>query len=60
MPDHSHPSAAGPSVDNKENVGIERGTVVNNALSKSTGMREEESIYHSLGWDDGDEIDDLA
>lgn len=58
--DHSHPSMPGPSCYNKENVGIERGAVVNTGLSKINGTRKEESIYHSLGWDDADDIDDLA
>ncbi|TVY87236.1 hypothetical protein LAWI1_G007601 [Lachnellula willkommii] len=51
---HSHP---GPSPGgNKENVGVKIG--VGNDRFKSSGGRQEESIYKALGWDD--DVDDLA
>lgn len=51
---HSHP---GPSPGgNKENVGVKEG--FGDDRSKSSGGRQEESIYTALGWDD--DVDDLA
>ncbi|TVY37433.1 hypothetical protein LOCC1_G007360 [Lachnellula occidentalis] len=51
---HSHP-APSPG-GNKENTGVKVGVVDDG--SKSSGGRQEESIYKALGWDD--DIDDLA
>ena len=54
---HSHPILSTP-IFGKENMGSEGGPScgLENALRKT----EDDSIYKALGWDDADDIDDLA
>jgi hypothetical protein len=58
MFDHSHPGLSGPGSD-KENDRAERREMLVATSSQETG-RSEDNIYKSLGWDDADDIDDLA
>jgi hypothetical protein len=56
--DHSHPGLSG-SASDKENDGIETKEGMIASSSQESG-RKEDDIYKSLGWDDPDDIDDLA
>jgi hypothetical protein len=57
MFDHSHPEL-GPGSD-KENNKMEREKTSISNSSQEFGRREE-NIYKALGWEDADDIDDLA
>ncbi len=60
MFDHSHSVLSGPGSDKEnDNDIIEREKTLEGNSSQETGMRED-NIYKSLGWDDADDIDDLA
>lgn len=56
--DHSHPELSGLGSDKENDIIGERKTLMITS-SQETG-RTEENIYKSLGWDDADDIDDLA
>ncbi|KAH7330385.1 DNA replication regulator SLD3-domain-containing protein [Rhexocercosporidium sp. MPI-PUGE-AT-0058] len=56
---HGHPSMASFGSD-KENDQLERKAAVDVGLRGSIGSSKDESIYKALGWDDNDDIDDLA
>ena len=51
---YNHPTATGSGRD-RENERIQGGFD-----TKSLVTKHEESIYKSLGWDDADDVDDLA
>ena len=54
---HSHPILSTP-LSGKENMGS-RGDV-SNSLKAKFDQTKEDSIYKALGWDEADDIDDLA
>lgn len=54
---HSHPILSTP-VYGKENMGSRGG--MSDGLKRAIGKTQEDSIYTALGWDDPDDIDDLA
>ena len=54
------PSVCGLTSNNKENVSKGGAKLIDAVASTNMGITKEESIYHSLGWDDADDIDDLA
>ena len=53
---HSHPNVP-TSRNDKENM---RSTIQETGLREKIRTLNEDSIYKSLGWDDADDIDDLA
>jgi len=55
---HNHPVEPGPSSD-KENE-LRGGSGLGVGVKERTKRRSEESIYKSLGWDDADDLDDMA
>ncbi|KAH7383603.1 DNA replication regulator SLD3-domain-containing protein [Cadophora sp. MPI-SDFR-AT-0126] len=57
--EHSHPMLASFGSD-KENDQSGKKAVDDVGLRRSLGEGKEESIYKALGWDDNDDIDDLA
>lgn len=54
---HSHPILSTP-LSGKENMGS-RGEV-SNSLKAKFDQTKEDSIYKALGWDEADDVDDLA
>jgi len=57
--DHGHPPVASFGSD-KENDHLRKRAPVDVSLQGGLGAKKEESIYKALGWDDNDDIDDLA
>ncbi|KAH6719315.1 DNA replication regulator SLD3-domain-containing protein [Leptodontidium sp. MPI-SDFR-AT-0119] len=57
--DHGHPSMASLGSD-KENDQLLRNAAADGGLRGGVGQSKDESIYKTLGWDDNDDIDDLA
>jgi DNA replication regulator SLD3 len=56
---HSHLNA-GQVENNEENVKVNVGTIATVSGTRRNNGTHEDSIYKSLGWDDGDDIDELA
>jgi len=57
--DHGHPPVASFGSD-KENDHLRKRAPLDVSLQGGLGAKKEESIYKALGWDDNDDIDDLA
>jgi DNA replication regulator SLD3 len=56
---HSHPGIPASGSD-KENTRVRKEVVTNIQLVPGISQRQEDSIYKSLGWDDADDMDELA
>jgi hypothetical protein len=56
---HSHPAVAKYDSDKENERGLEMISLIQKQ-PQSAPVIEEQSIYKSLGWDDGDDIDDMA
>jgi hypothetical protein len=56
---HSHPAVAKYDSDKENERGLGMTSLIQNQ-PQSAPVVEEQSIYKSLGWDDGDDIDDMA